>query len=261
MSERDLVLLEVDNGIGIITVNRPEQLNPLNVDVLNCLSEVIDECGSSDEIKVVIITGAGDKSFVAGADIAEMRDMNVAGARAFSELGQSVFSKLERLPKPVIAAVNGYALGGGTELAVSCDIIIASEKARFGQPEVNLCVFPGFGGTQRLPRLLGKARAKEIIFTGEQFDATRALAIGLINRIVPPDRLMEEAKDLARIMMSKGLIAISLAKQAIESGFEVDLTNGMVIERNCFAQCFDTQDQKEGMIAFLEKREPQFRGK
>ncbi len=261
MTDESLVLLDVNNGIATVTLNRPKQLNALNKDVLLCFIEVISECSEREDIKVIIITGAGNKSFVAGADISLMKDMNGIEGREFSELGQRAFGMLEKMPKPVVAAVNGYALGGGTELAIACDIVLASEKARFGTPEVNLGVFPGFGGSQRLPRLLGKARAKEVIFTGEQFDAARALAIGLINRICLPEELMTEANNLAQTLMSKGTAAIGLAKQAIESGYDVDFENGLVIERYCFAQCFDTEDQSEGMEAFLEKREPKFTGK
>lgn len=259
-NQEELVLLEVAEGIGLITINRPKQLNALNVAVLRRLQDALLECGSREDVKVVIITGAGEKSFVAGADISEMKEMGVREAMSFAALGQSVFCSIERLGKPVIAAVNGYALGGGTELAISCDIILASEKAKFGTPEVNLGVFPGFGGTQRLPRLLGKARAKEVIFSGEMFDAARALAIGLINRICPPEELLEEARNLARTIMTKGPAAVGLAKQAIEAGFDLDLDKALLLERTLFAQCFDTADQKEGMQAFLEKREPRFKG-
>jgi len=257
----DIILLEVSDGVAVITINRPKQMNALNPEVLLKLREAVLDCGADDEVRVVIITGAGDKSFVAGADIAAMKDYTPREAMAFAELGQSVFRSLEQLPKPVIAAVNGYALGGGCELAASCDIILASEKARFGTPEVNLGVFPGFGGTQRLTRLLGKARAKEVIFSGEMFDAARALAIGLINRICPPEELMDEARNLAATIMSKGPVAISLAKQSIEGGYDRDLDTALLIERSLFAQCFDTEDQKEGMSAFLEKREPKFKGR
>jgi len=260
MSE-DLVLLQVAEGIATVTINRPKALNALNVDVLLRLREVLLECGARDDVRVVILTGAGEKSFVAGADIAAMKTMTPRQALAFAELGQGVFLAIESLPKPVIAAVNGFALGGGAELAISCDIILASEKAKFGTPEVNLGVFPGFGGTQRLARLVGKARAKEIVFTGEMFDAARALAIGLINRMCPPEGLMEEAKNLARAIMAKGPVAVGLAKQAMESGFDLDLEKGLLIERTLFAQCFDTADQKEGMSAFLEKREAKFQGR
>ena len=260
MSE-ELILLEVTEGIATVTINRPKQMNALNTDVLYKLREVLLECGRREDVKVVIITGAGEKSFVAGADIAEMKEMTPRQGMAFSETGQSVFSLIEQLPKPVIAAVNGYALGGGTEMAISCDIILASEKARFGTPEVNLGVFPGFGGTQRLTRLLGKARAKEIIFSGEMFDATRALAIGLINRVCPPEELMEEAVNLAKTIMSKGPVALELAKKSIEKGFDMDLDKALLLERSLFAQCFDTEDQKEGMSAFIDKREPDFKGK
>jgi enoyl-CoA hydratase len=260
MSE-DLVVLEVSEGIGTVTINRPKAMNALNAEVLLRLRDVLLECNSRDDVGVVIITGAGDKSFVAGADIAGMKDMSPRQGLAFAELGQSVLGMIEHMGKAVIAAVNGYALGGGTELAISCDIILASAKAKFGTPEVNLGVFPGFGGTQRLTRLLGKARAKEVIFSGEMFDATRALAIGLINRICPPEDLMSEARNLAGTIMTKGPVAVALAKQAIEAGYDLELERGLLIERTLFAQCFDTADQKEGMAAFLEKREVKFQGK
>lgn len=257
----ELVLLEVSEGVAKVIINRPKQLNALNTDVLLKLREVLFECGTRDDIRVAIITGAGEKSFVVGADIAAMKDMGPREGLAFAELGQSVFRMIEQLSKPVIAAVNGYALGGGTELVASCDIALASQRARFGTPEVNLGVFPGFGGTQRLSRLLGKARAKEVIFSGEMFDAARALAIGLINRICPPEELMEEAMNLARTIMTKGPVAVALAKLSIESGYDMDLDKALLIERTLFAQCFDTEDQKEGMAAFLEKRDPEFKGK
>lgn len=260
MSE-DLALVEIKESIAIVTINRPKALNALNPDVLKALKNALIQCDQNDAVRVIILTGAGEKSFVAGADIAAMKDMTPRDAMAFAELGQGVFRLVEQIRKPVIAAVNGYALGGGTELAISCDIVLASEKARFGTPEVNLGVFPGFGGTQRLTRLLGKARAKEVIFSGEMFDAARALAIGLINRICPPEELMEEAMNLAQTIMTKGPVAISLAKQAIEAGYDEDLDKALLIERSLFAQCFDTEDQKEGMGAFLEKRDPAFKGK
>lgn len=259
MSE-DLVLLHVTEGIATVTLNRPKALNALNVDLLLRLREVLLECGARDDIRVVILTGAGEKSFVAGADIAAMREMSPRQALAFAELGQSVFSTIEALPKAVIAAVNGFALGGGCELCISCDIILASAKAKFGTPEVNLGVFPGFGGSQRLPRLLGKARAKEVILTGEMFDAARALAIGLVNRVCAPEELMTEATNLARTIMSKGPVAVGLAKQSIEAGYDLDLDRALLIERTLFSQCFDTHDQREGMAAFLEKREAKFKG-
>ena len=260
MSE-DLVLVEIKESIAILTINRPKALNALNPDVLKALSAALIQCNDNDDVRVMILTGAGEKSFVAGADIAAMKDMTSTDALAFAELGQGTFRLIEQIQKPVIAAVNGYALGGGTELAISCDIVLASEKARFGTPEVNLGVFPGFGGTQRLTRLLGKARAKEVIFSGEMFDAARALAIGLINRICPPEELMEEAMNLARTIMTKGPLALAMAKQAIEAGYDEDLDKGLLIERTLFALTFDTEDQKEGMGAFLEKRDPAFKGK
>jgi len=257
----ELVLLEVQDGIATVTINRPKALNALNTDLLLKLRDVLLECNGRDDVRVVVLTGAGEKSFVAGADIAAMKEMGPRQALAFAELGQSVFGMIEHMQKAVIAAVNGFALGGGCELAISCDIILASEKARFGTPEINLGVFPGFGGTQRLTRLLGKARAKEVIFSGEMFDATRALAIGLINRICPPEELMSEARLLAQTIMTKGPVAVALAKQSIEAGYDLELERGLLIERTLFAQCFDTEDQKEGMAAFLEKRPPGFKGK
>jgi enoyl-CoA hydratase len=260
MSE-EFVLLEVQDGIATVTINRPKAMNALNTEVLLRLREVLLECNGRDDVGVVIITGAGEKSFIAGADIAAMKDMGPRQALAFAELGQSVFGMIEHMGKAVIAAVNGFALGGGCELAISCDIILASEKAKFGTPEVNLGVFPGFGGTQRLTRLLGKARAKEVIFSGEMFDATRALAIGLINRICMPEELISEARNLAKTIMTKGPVAVALAKQSIEAGYDLELERGLLIERTLFAQCFDTQDQKEGMTAFLEKREAKFKAK
>jgi len=257
----DLVLLDVSDFIAVVTINRPKALNALNPEVLLQLREKLLECSGRDDVRVAIVTGAGEKSFVAGADIAAMKDMGPREGMAFSELGQTVFNMIEHMPKAVIAAVNGYALGGGTELAIACDIVLASEKAKFGTPEVNLGLFPGFGGTQRLTRLLGKARAKEVIFSGEMFDAARALAIGLVNRICPPEELMGEARGLAHTIMTKGPVAVGLAKQAIEVGYNLDLDKGLLIERTLFAQCFDTEDQKEGMTAFLEKRDPRFKGK
>ena len=260
MSE-DLVLFQQEDGIGIITINRPGALNALNPEVLKALENALEKAERDEKVKVILITGSGEKAFVAGADIAEMSKMSPREAREFSKLGQKVFRKIEQMEKPVIAAVNGYALGGGLELAISCDYILASENAQFGQPEVDLGIFPGFGGTQRLPRILGKLRAKELIFWGERIPAQKALGIGLVNEVAPQDKLMERARELAKKLMSKGLIAIGLAKRAIEQGTDLDLDSGLLIEQTLFSLCFDTQDQKEGMKAFLEKRKPEFKGK
>jgi len=260
MSE-DLVLFQQEDGIGIITINRPGALNALNPEVLKALENALEKAERDEKVKVILITGSGEKAFVAGADIAEMSKMSPREAREFSKLGQKVFRKIEQMEKPVIAVVNGYALGGGLELAISCDYILASENAQFGQPEVDLGIFPGFGGTQRLPRILGKLRAKELIFGGERIPAQKALGIGLVNEVAPQDKLMERARELAKKLMSKGLIAIGLAKRAIEQGTDLDLDSGLLIEQTLFSLCFDTQDQKEGMKAFLEKRKPEFKVK
>jgi len=260
MSE-DLVLFQQEDGIGIITINRPGALNALNPEVLKALENALEKAERDEKVKVILITGSGEKAFVAGADIAEMSKMRPREAREFSKLGQKVFRKIEQMEKPVIAVVNGYALGGGLELAISCDYILASENAQFGQPEVDLGIFPGFGGTQRLPRILGKLRAKELIFWGERIPAQKALEIGLVNEVAPQDKLMERARELAKKLMSKGLIAIGLAKRAIEQGTDLDLDSGLLIEQTLFSLCFDTQDQKEGMKAFLEKRKPEFKVK
>ena len=260
MSE-DLVLFQQEDGIGIITINRPGALNALNPEVLKALENALEKAERDEKVKVILITGSGEKAFVAGADIAEMSKMSPREAREFSKLGQKVFRKIEQMEKPVIAVVNGYALGGGLELAISCDYILASENAQFGQPEVDLGIFPGFGGTQRLPRILGKLRAKELIFWGERIPAQKALEIGLVNEVAPQDKLMERARELAKKLMSKGLIAIGLAKRAIEQGTDLDLDSGLLIEQTLFSLCFDTQDQREGMKAFLEKRKPEFKVK
>jgi len=252
------LLLEKDGPIAIISINRPKSLNALNEDTLKDLDRAIDAVAADDEVKAVIITGTGN-AFVAGADIVAMQNNTAIKGKAFGALGQGVFLKIEKLEKPVIAAVNGFALGGGCELAMACDIRIASEKAKFGQPEVGLGIIPGFAGTQRLPRLIGTGLAKELIFTGDMIDANRALAIGLVNRVVPADELMSEAKKLAEKIISKAPLAVRFAKQAINEGMQVDLERGQLIELDLLALCFATEDQKEGMKAFIEKRKPEFK--
>ena len=254
------MLFQQEDGIATITINRPKQMNALNPEVLNQLEQALDRVEKDKDAKVILITGAGEKAFVAGADIAEMSKMTPLEAKEFSKLGQKVFRKIEQIKKPVIAVVNGYALGGGLELAISCDYILASENAQLGQPEVGLGIFPGFGGTQRLVRILGKLRAKELVFFGERITAQKAYEMGLVNEIVPQDKLMERAKELAKKLMEKGLIAIGLVKTAIERGADLDLDSALLIEQTLFGLCFDTHDQKEGMSAFLEKRKPQFKG-
>lgn len=254
------ILLDRDGEIAIVAINRPKVLNALRTDVLRELVECLKEVDCDDTVKVVIITGAGEKAFVAGADIAEMAVLDPKKAKQFSEFGNLVFSAIEKLSKPVIAALNGYALGGGCELLMACDIVIASDKARIGQPEVKIGIPPGFGGTQRMARIVGKMKAKEIIMTGDMITADEALRIGLINKVVPAEKLMEEAKAMARTIASRAPVAVRMAKQLINEGMNVDLESGLAMESKGFAICFSTNDQKEGMKAFLEKREAKFTG-
>jgi enoyl-CoA hydratase len=254
------ILLDRDGEIAIVTINRPKVLNALRTDVLVELDACFKELECDSSVKVVIITGAGDKAFVAGADIGEMAVLDPKKAKAFSEFGNSVFLGIDKFPKPVIAALNGYALGGGCEMLMSCDIVIASEKARIGQPEVKIGIPPGFGGTQRMVRLLGKMKAKELIMTGDMITAEEALRIGLVNKVVPADKLMEEARGMARTIASRAQVAVMMAKQLINEGVNVDLETGLALVSKGFAVCFATNDQKEGMKAFLEKRDPKFTG-
>lgn len=255
----DYLLLAVTDGIATLTINRPTALNALNEAVLDELARVVPQIIADQQVRVVILTGSGPKSFVAGADIATMRDMEPAQARALATRAHQLYATIEASPKPFIAAVNGYALGGGCELAMACDIRLASETARFGQPEVNLGIIPGFGGTQRLPRLIGKGRALEMILTGEMVDAREALRIGLVNKVVAADELMAAATGLARMIAAKGAVAVQLCKQAVGNGLEMELGKACVYETELFASSFTTSDQREGMTAFLEKRPPQFR--
>ena len=261
MSEYTNLLYENDNGIGIVTLNRPKAMNALNTATLNELNSLLDVIAKDNTVKVVIITGGGEKSFVAGADITEMQALCAVEGRACGKLGQTVFTKLENLPQPVIAAVNGFALGGGCELAMACDIRIASEKAKFGQPEVSLGITPGFGGTQRLPRLVGKGIAKELLFTADIIDAAEAYRIGLVNKVAAPAELMNTAKALAQKIMSRASVAVQLCKAAVNEGMDMDLDSGIAYEAEVFGLCFATADQKEGMTAFVEKRKPNFIGK
>lgn len=251
------LLLNKKSNVGILSINSPETLNALSSQILDELDEAIDEVIKDEEVHVLIITGEG-RSFVAGADISEMRDLDAAGGRSFSEKGNQLFRKIELMEKPVIAAVNGFALGGGCELAMSCDIRIVSEKSKFGQPEVGLGICPGFGGTQRLPRLVGIAKAKELIFTCKVINGVEAARIGLVNKVVPPEELMDAALDMANTIASKGQLAVRFAKTAINKGIDTDIETGIVIEKDLFGLCFANEDHKEGMKAFLEKRQPNF---
>lgn len=248
------ILYEKINNIGIITISRPKALNALNTATLKELDETLNRVAEDKDIYVLIITGSGEKAFVAGADISEMKDMNVLEGRAFGILGNTVFRKLEKLEIPTIAAVNGFALGGGCELALSCDIRLASENAKFGQPEVTLGITPGFGGTQRLPRIIGASNAKELIFTGRIVKADEALELGLVNKVVPADNLMPAARELAEKIALNAPIAVRLCKTAVDRGSQCDIDTGLMYESEVFAQCFSTNDQKEAMEAFIEKR-------
>lgn len=255
------LLIQIDSGIAIITINRPKAMNALNEKTLLELQDIFASVAEDVAVKVVILTGSGEKAFVAGADIAAMQPLSALEARQFAKLGHRVMSAIERCPKPVIAAVNGFALGGGCELALGCDIRIVAENARFGQPEVNLGVIPGFGGTQRLARLIGKGRALELILTGEMIDAAEAYRIGLANKVVPLDQLLDTTKKMASAIISKGSYAVQLAKEAVHNGLELDLDRANQYEAELFGLCFATADQKEGMEAFLEKRQAEFKGK
>ncbi|MPQ43933.1 short-chain-enoyl-CoA hydratase [Clostridium tarantellae] len=255
------VIFEKEGNVGILTINRPKALNALNSETLKDLDTAITAIEEDNNIYVVILTGAGEKAFIAGADIAEMKDLTEVEGREFGLLGNKVFRRLENLNKPVIAAINGFALGGGCELAMSCDIRIATEKAKFAQPETGLGITPGFGGTQRLPRIVGEGKAKELIYTGDMIKADEALKIGLVNKVVPVESLMNEAKSMANKISSNAPIAVRLCKDAINRGMQVDIDNAIVIEANDFGTCFLTEDQKEGMTAFIERRAKVFKNK
>lgn len=252
------LLLDVNQNIGLITINRPDKLNALNHETVVELKDVLEKLESDENIFVVIITGSGEKAFVAGADISEINKLNMLEGKKFAEFGQSVFSIIEKFEKPVIAAVNGFALGGGCELALSCHIRLASENAKFGQPEVNLGIIPGYGGTQRLTRLINSGRAAEMILTADMIDANEAFRIGLVNKVYPQSELQSSAFDMAVKIASKGQQAIRLALKAIKANDEVSLQEGQNMEATLFALCCGTEDFKEGTKAFLEKRKPVF---
>lgn len=254
------ILVEDEGVVQVVTVNRPNVLNALNEETLLELYEAVT-LAKKDDSRVLVLTGAGERAFVAGADIKQMRDLSALEGRRMTILGQTVMWELEELEKPVIAAVNGYALGGGCELAMACDIRIASTKAVFGQPEVNLGIIPGFGGTQRLARLVGSGRAKYYCMTGEQIQAQEAFRLGLCEKLVEPERLMEETMRIARLIAEKGPVAVRMVKRAICNGLNADLKTGVAYEAEAYTTAFATQDRVEGMSAFLEKRKPKFQSK
>ncbi len=249
----EFITYEVEGQIGIITINRPKALNALNSTVLEELDKTLDAV-DLQTVRCLILTGAGEKSFVAGADIGEMSTLSKAEGEAFGKKGNDVFRKLETFPIPVIAAVNGFALGGGCEISMSCDIRICSENAVFGQPEVGLGITPGFGGTQRLARIVGTGKAKEMIYGARNIKAEEAYRIGLVNNVYPLEELMPAAKKLAATIARNAPIAVRNCKRAINEGLQVDMDQAVVIEEKLFGNCFETYDQKEGMAAFLEKR-------
>ncbi len=255
------ILLSFEGEIGILTINRPKALNALNTETLQEIQLGLQEAKEQSNLKVLILTGGGEKAFVAGADIAQMKEMNSIEALNFSKMGHHTLKMIQDFHCPVIAAVNGFALGGGTEIALACDFIYASENAKFGLPEVTLGIFPGFGGTQRLPRLIGKGKAKELIFTGKMITAQEAFQIGIVNKVFPQVSLMEETKKVALQIAANGAVGIRLAKMVVDSGFNMDLTEACHLESYAFGIGFASEDQKEGMQAFIEKRKPVFKGR
>jgi len=255
------LLVERANGIATVTLNRPKALNAINQEMTRELAQLVAELERDPAVRVVIITGAGDRAFMAGADITEFQALSAVEALGFSQRIQALYTRIERLPQPTLAAVNGFALGGGCELTQVCDLVIAAEPARFGQPEVNLGVLPGAGGTQRLARLVGRHRAKEICLTGEMLDAHEAYRIGLVNRVVPPDQLMAEARALAEKLREKSAVTLRLIKEAIDEGHDLALEAGLAVEAKAWAIAFATEDHAEGVRAFLEKRRAQFKGR
>jgi enoyl-CoA hydratase len=257
MMSYNTVLFDVEDGVATLTFNRPEKLNALNGEMLRELAQVFDRVRDDPEIRVLILTGRG-RAFIAGADIKELSAADPLQAREFSRSGQEVLAQVEELPVPVLAAVNGFALGGGCEMALACDIIYASEEATFGQPEINLGIIPGLGGTQRLARLVGLVTAKDLCFTGRSIDAAEARIIGLAARVFPAAELLQECRKAARGMAIKGRFALQAMKQVMDRGFGLDLRSALALEADAFGLCFAHPDAREGTVAFLEKRKPKF---
>lgn len=254
------IIFENDENVAIIKFNRPKSLNAVNTEVLAELADALNKIEHDPNIGALILTGEGEKSFVAGADISQMVNLDPIQLRKFSRDGQEILFALEELPIPVIACVNGFALGGGTEIAMACDFVYASEKAKFGQPEITLGVIPGFGGTQRLSRLVGKSMAKELCMTGVVISAREAKEIGLVNKVFSPETLWEETMKVAKGMAGKGKVSMRATKRCIDRGYDVDLHSGSYMESDAFALCMASPDGREGMTAFLEKRKPEFKG-
>jgi len=255
------LLVEVSERIATVTFNRPKSLNALNPDTVRELGAAMEDLSAREDVGVVLLTGAGEKAFIAGADISSMKTFTAMEALDFALLGQRVLSFIEQMSQPVIGVVNGFALGGGCEVAMACDLLIAADTARFGQPEVNLGIIPGYGGTQRLPRLVGRNLAKELVLTGEMITAQRAYEIGLVNRVVPAAELMSVAREIAKKILSRGPVAVRTAKMAMNRGLDLDLGNACALEASLFAAGFSTADKEEGIAAFLEKRKANFTGR
>jgi enoyl-CoA hydratase len=255
------ILVEASDGIGILKINRPLSLNALNSDVVAEMETALGEMEKNATVKVIVITGAGDKAFVAGGDIKEMANMDPAAGHAFAQRGHRMIQHIGKMQKPVIAAVNGYALGGGLELALACDFIYAAEKAKLGLPEVTLGMMPGFGGTQNLARLIGPNRAKEMIFSGKQLTARQACDWGIVNEVFPADELMPQVIEIAKKIANNGILGVAAAKNAIVNGLNMTKDNGLHYEGTLFGLLFASEDQKEGTRAFIEKRPAEFKGK
>lgn len=261
MTQYPTLLVELRNHTALIKVNRPKALNALNREVLCDLHTAFKDLTLNPDVLGVIVTGEGDKAFVAGADIPSMQEMTVLHAKHFVDFGHSVMDAIERFPRPVIAAVNGFALGGGLELALACDFIYAAETARLGLPEVNLGIFPGFGGTQRLARTIGLAKAKELVFTARMLNAMEAKAWGIVNEVLKPEELLSACEKVLQGIYTKGPVAVSIVKEVMNAGANRTVESGLALERNSFPTVFSTDDKKEGMSAFLEKRPAVFKGK
>jgi enoyl-CoA hydratase len=261
MADYENLQVEKQDGIATLSVNRPDKLNALNEQTIRELADAVRALREDDQVRGVIVTGVGQKAFVAGADIAELSRMGPVDGVEVSRLGQRVFREIELSRKPIIAAVNGFALGGGCELTLACHLRIASENAKFGLPEVKLGIIPGYGGTLRLPRIVGKGRALELMLTGEMIDAQEAHRIGLVNRVVPQDQLLDETRKLMQIILRNGPIALGLAIECATRGMEMSIDDGLALESNLFGLLAATDDMREGMTAFLEKRKAEFRGK
>lgn len=256
----EAVKVQIENYVATITIDRPP-VNPLNTAVFQTLSNVMDEMDANDDVRVVVITGGGDKAFIAGADITEMADLDIVGINKMNKVSRTLFTKIEQCTKPVIAAINGLALGGGLELALACDLRISSEKAKFAFPETGLGIIPGGGGTQRLQKMVGLGVAKELVLLGDMINAERAHALHIVNEVVEHDKVMERSLELAQKLAKMPPVAIQMAKLALNTGSDTDVTSGLIVEAACFGNAFATEDRKEGLTAFLEKRKPNFKGK